>query len=214
MRKGQTLEIAMAERLQRVEESRKQRLLKKQERLRKQAHRASTLSLVANQLRVREISDKQRHAITLMVDFSTVWTYRQIAEKVGCTVGTIRNWKNDPFFLKELDKEITKRKTFPRLKAFRQFFKRVQRGDLRALNMYFKMTGDIKEVIATEGANNTGMPDVDLDQEIQTLSDELGIEVVGPRRLPVSSTATVRAASREEKEKGSSRSVVLRQVRP
>src|SRR6266581_4177126 len=60
----------------------------------------------AAKLRTRILSDKQRVAIALMVDFVHNFSYEYVASRVGVDIQTFYNWRNDPLFLRELDKEI------------------------------------------------------------------------------------------------------------
>ena len=121
------------------------------------------------------LSDKQRLAIALMVDFVHNYSYEYIAAKVGIEIATLYHWRNDPLFLRELDKEITRRRSFIRIHAFRNIHRAITRGDMKATYMYLKMSGDLKENV--ELIDNTGreaeMDDNQLDAEISRLGKHI-----------------------------------------
>lgn len=122
----------------------------------------------------RVIDDKQRLAINLMVDFVRARSYQSIADYIGVSVDQISNWRNDPVFLAALNKEITRRKSFIRLHAFRNVHRAVLRGDMKATWNYLKMSGDLKENIdLIDPTGETEMDDTQLEQEIATLSEKL-----------------------------------------
>lgn len=139
-----------------------------------EAFKRGTLSGAA---KIRSLTDKQRMAIDLLSDFVNCWSYQYVAEKVGVTMRRMNQWRNDSFFIKQLDIAITKKKTMMRREAFRHFFKRIKKGDARAIRDYFKMSGDLKENIVLEDHNLDSMPEAQLDLEIAKLSGELGIEL-------------------------------------
>jgi len=128
----------------------------------------------ASKLRPKILSDKQRMAIHLMTDFVHNFSYDWIAARLGVHLDTIYNWRNDPLFLRELDKEITRRRSFIRLHAFRNVHRAVIRGDMKATWNYLKMSGDLKENI--EVIDRTGeheLSDNELNQEIVKLTQQL-----------------------------------------
>lgn len=174
-------------RVKQIEFSRRDRLERRKQELYRAQHSKDAKQLskakaaFAREFRVKELNDKQRHAISLLVDFVNRWPDVYIARQVGVNIHTLRSWKNDPFFLGELDKEITRRKTFIRLKAFRNFFRLIDKGNLKATLAYFKMTGDLEELKPSGEVPGAGSSDAQLDKEIQRLQDELGLEVVESR---------------------------------
>jgi hypothetical protein len=129
--------------------------------------------------KVKVLNEKQLKAVTLMSDFMNDWSPEYICGQCSINLATLYNWRNDPFFIKALDKEITRRQTMFRLEAHRKLFKQIKKGNPRLLLAYLKMTGDMKErVEVTDGDNKKdldSMNESQLDAEIQRLSDELGI---------------------------------------
>jgi|SRR3990172_5126869 len=126
--------------------------------------------------KVRELSDKQRRAILMLSDFMHDYPKRYIANQLDITTMTLWNWRNDPLFIAELDKELTKRKTAFRLEAYKHTFRRIRRGDRRVIRDYFKMTGDLKHMVDVK-VEEVQTPNEDLDAEISRLTNELGISV-------------------------------------
>lgn len=122
------------------------------------------------------VSEQQKLAIAMLVDFEKNYPMEYIAAKVGVRVRRLQAWKNDPFFLKEMDREITRRRNKMRLKAYQNVFKRVDRGDIRTTFKYLQMTGDLSENLNITENTETEREDSDIQNEIQQLYAELGIE--------------------------------------
>lgn len=125
--------------------------------------------------KVRVLSSRQLKGIQLMSDFMNCWSPDYIAGQCGVSIAHLYKWRNDPFFMKELNQEITRRKTMMRLEAYKQLFKAVRRGKPMLLLAYLKMTGDFAEKIEVKDTTNEVKKESDLDAEIQMLQDELGI---------------------------------------
>jgi hypothetical protein len=124
---------------------------------------------------VKILNEKQHKAIALLADFINCWGPEYICGQAGINLATLYNWRNDPFFIKELDKEITRRRSMFRLEAHRQLFKRIKKGNPRLLLSYLKMTGDFKEQVEITEKTTDDKNETELDNEIQELQDELGI---------------------------------------
>ncbi len=120
------------------------------------------------------LSDKQRTVIYLMTDFIHNFSNEYICERVQITKRELYTWRNDPMFLRELDKEITRRKSFIRIHAFRNVHRAIMRGDMRSTWNYLKMSGDLKENInVTDNTGEHELNDAELNQEILRLTKQL-----------------------------------------
>jgi hypothetical protein len=125
-------------------------------------------------LRTKILDDKQRMAIFLLCDFGHNYSYAYVAARVGISESTLMSWRNDPLFLREMDKEITRRRSFMRLHAFRNVNRAIMRGDMKATWMYLKMSGDLREQV--ELVDRTGeqeLSDSELAAEIDKLQREI-----------------------------------------
>lgn len=127
--------------------------------------------------KVKTLNEKQHKAIMLMADFMNDWSPEYICGQCNICLATLYNWRNDPFFIKELDKEITRRKTMFRLEAHRRLFKQVKKGNPRLILQYLKMVGDFApekmEIVEKEDVGK--LSDGELDKEIERLQNELGL---------------------------------------
>src|SRR5258708_22360728 len=113
-------------------------------------------------------------AIYLMCDFVHNFSYEYICTRLRVDKATFYKWRNDPLFIRELDKEITRRRSFIRIHAFRNVHRAVLRGDMKATWNYLKMSGDLKET--HEVIDKTGekeLSDVELNEEITRLTQQL-----------------------------------------
>ncbi|SRR6266496_129980 len=120
------------------------------------------------------LSDKQRTAIYLMTDFIHNFSNEYICERVQVNKTEFYKWRNDPMFLRELDKEITRRRSFIRIHAFRNVHRAIMRGDMRSTWNYLKMSGDLKENInVTDNTGEHELNDAELNQEIMRLTKQL-----------------------------------------
>lgn len=125
-------------------------------------------------LRPKVLSDKQRTAIYLMTDFVHNFSNEYICERVQVSKTEFYKWRSDPMFLRELDKEITRRRSYIRIHAFRNVHRAILRGDMRSTWNYLKMSGDLKENINV--IDNTGeheLNDAELNEEIMKLTKQL-----------------------------------------
>lgn len=125
-------------------------------------------------LRPKILSDKQRTVIYLMTDFIHNFSNEYICERVQISKRELYAWRNDPMFLRELDKEITRKRSFIRIHAFRNVHRAIMRGDMRSTWNYLKMSGDLRENINV--IDNTGeheLNDAELNAEILRLTKQL-----------------------------------------
>lgn len=175
------LPLARVKEIEKSKEERKARLKAKRiKELMKPEVRKKALENAAKArfFKVTVLSEKQHKAINLMADFMNDWGPEYIAGQCNINIATLYNWRNDPFFIKALDKEITRRQTMFRLEAHRRLFKQIKKGNPRLLLAYLKMTGDFKEKLeVTDGDKKDldSMNETQLDAEIQRLTDELGL---------------------------------------
>lgn len=122
----------------------------------------------------RVLTERQRMAIHLMTDFVHNYTNDWIIKRLGIQAGEFYRWRNDPLFLRELDKEITRRRTFIRIHAFRNVHRAILRGDMKATWNYLKMSGDLKENIeVTDRTGERELSEAELEAEIGRLTKEL-----------------------------------------
>jgi hypothetical protein len=127
-----------------------------------------------HQLKPKILSGKQREAIYLMTDFVHNFSNVYIAERLGLNLKELSTWRNDPLFIKELDKEITRRKSFIRIHAFRNVHRAILRGDMKATWNYLKMSGDLKENIeVTDRTGEHELSDEELNVEIAKLNQQI-----------------------------------------
>lgn len=122
------------------------------------------------------ITEQQAKAILLLIDFEANYPPEYIAEQCGVAVRTYHTWRNDPVFMKELDHQITIRKSRLRLEAWRQVFKKIRAGNPKILLKYLEMLGDLKKNVVVEEAEAEVLGDEDdIDAELTKLKQELGI---------------------------------------
>lgn len=123
------------------------------------------------------ITSAQREAILYLSDFSRNFTREFIAEKLRISVSTINKWMNTPLFIRQLDLEITRRRTFCHLYAMRNVNRAIMRGSMKDTWNYLKMIGVYKENV--EIVDKTGEPseltDEQLDTEIHSLNSKLTV---------------------------------------
>lgn len=125
-------------------------------------------------LKPKILSDKQRTAIYLMTDFVHNFSNQYICERVGISKNELYKWRNDPMFLRELDKEITRRRSFIRIHAFRNVHRAILRGDMKSTWNYLKMSGDLKENInVIDSTGEHELNDAELNEEILRLTKQL-----------------------------------------
>jgi len=166
-----------SKRLAEIEKSKTAREQRRWRFLTSEKHRKKVLEGAARArfFKVKILNEKQHKAIALLSDFINCWGPEYIAGQVGINIATLYNWRNDPFFIKELDKEITRRRSMFRMEAHRQLFKQIKKGKPRLLLAYLKMTGDFKEQLEITEKTPDDVSEDKLDEEIQRLQDELGI---------------------------------------
>jgi len=125
-------------------------------------------------LKTKILQPKQRQAIMLLVDMERNYNDRFISQRLGIDKSTLRSWKTDPLFLRELDKEINRRMNYIRLHAMRNVNRAIRRGSMKDTWNYLKMIGDFKEV--HEIVDRTGESELDdsqLNEEIDNLQFQL-----------------------------------------
>jgi hypothetical protein len=113
------------------------------------------------------LNQTQRMAIHLLTDFVHNYSYAYISKYLCIAPATLSNWRNQPLFIRELDKEITRRKSFVRVHAFRNINRSIMRGNVKDSWKYLEMTGDLKKGLVIE--DNTGekeLSDEELEQQI------------------------------------------------
>jgi hypothetical protein len=109
-----------------------------------------------------------------MTDFVHNFSNEYICERAQVTKQEFYKWRNDPMFLRELDKEITRRRSFIRIHAFKNVHRAILRGDMKATWNFLRMSGDLKENINI--VDNTGeheLNDAELNEEIMRLTKQL-----------------------------------------
>lgn len=157
-----------------VEEEDKRRLMRLKEAKDNKDIKKVVNMWAEEKLQPKILNDKQRMAIHLMTDFVHNFSNAYICERLAISKEQLYKWRNDPMFLRELDKEITRRRSFIRIHAFRNVHRAILRGDMKSTWNYLKMSGDLKENINV--VDNTGeqeLSDNELNQEIMRLTKQL-----------------------------------------
>lgn len=127
-----------------------------------------------DKLRPKILSEKQRMVIYLMTDFVHNFSNEYICERANISKAEFYKLRNDPMFLNALDKEITRRRSFIRIHAFRNVHRAILRGDMKATWNYLKMSGDLKEnVNLVDSTGEHELNDAELNQEIMSLTAQL-----------------------------------------
>lgn len=128
-----------------------------------------------DQLKPKILDKVQRMAIALMCDFANTYTDKQIYTRLGVSSSDFYKWKNDPLFIRELDKEITRRQNYMRLIAYRNVFRSINRGNMKDTWNYLKMIGDLRETmdIRDRTGEDVEKSDSELAKEIIDLQSEL-----------------------------------------
>lgn len=128
-----------------------------------------------DQLKPKILDKVQRMAIALMCDFANTYTDKQIYTRLGVSSADFYKWKNDPLFIRELDKEITRRQNYMRLIAYRNVFRSINRGNMKDTWNYLKMIGDLRETmdIRDRTGEDVEKSDSELAKEILDLQSEL-----------------------------------------
>lgn len=130
-----------------------------------------------------DITTKQRIALSYLVDFGKTYSPEYIAAQAGVSHQTLSNWRNDPVFIKALNRELDIRRTRMRLEAFRRLYKRLNQGSDKILLAYLKMTGDLGDNINLKTqAPHKVQSEGEVDKEIAALKAELGELDGRPRR--------------------------------
>jgi len=139
------------------------------------AYKGMLSAWIDNQSKPKILSDKQRMAIALMVDFVHNYTNEYVATRLDININTLGSWRNDPLFISEMDKEITRRKSFMRVHAFRNIHRAIARGSLKDSWQYLKLTGDLKENVnhIIDPTGERELSDDELKREIAQLSKQL-----------------------------------------
>jgi hypothetical protein len=161
----------------RTPEGRKKKLATFNEKIKAKKEELRLLGLKKHHLEgPLTITGKQSKAIELLLDFQNNWPPEYIAAQCGVSTRTIHNWRNDPIFLRTLDKEITSRRTRVRLEAFRMLFKKIKFGNAKFLKMYLELTGDLKQHIKIEDEQTVdSRSEGEVDKELDKLRAELGV---------------------------------------
>jgi hypothetical protein len=159
---------------------------KLQERIKLRKNQLRQLGVKRSQIESKNdkmvVSEQQAKAIELLIDFEGNHSPDYIAGQVGCATRTYHNWRNDPVFMKELDKQITLRKTRMRHEAWRLLFKRIKAGNPKILKMYFEMIGDLQKNINLKEEQVTAvLNEADVDAELAKLTEELGLDNASKR---------------------------------
>lgn len=163
---------SLRKKLEKTDELRKQRLRE----ARKQNNVRALLNELADQeLRPKILSAQQRMAIMYMADFVNNYSDKWISKKVNVDLRDLYKWKNDPLFIRALDKEITRRITYGRKIAFQNVFRALGRGDMKATFKYLEMTGDLKNTLEVKDrtGENTELSDEELAAQIAELSEQV-----------------------------------------
>jgi hypothetical protein len=129
-----------------------------------------------HQMRPKFLTDQQLMAIHLMTDFVHNYSYSWIARRIGVEDTTFSRWRNEPFFIEQLAKEIRRRRNFMLVHAYRNVHRALARGSMKDTWNFLKMTGDLvdkSEIIDRTG--ETEKSDEELQKEIEMLSKQLKV---------------------------------------
>ena len=123
-------------------------------------------------------TEQQAKLIDLLLDFDNPQNNNPewLAEQAGIAVRTYYKYRNDPGFMRALDRELTIRRTRMRLEAFRHLFRRVKFGNPKILFKYLEMLGEFKQQIEVTDKRDdpSTMTEGEVDKEIAKLKEQLG----------------------------------------
>lgn len=137
--------------------------------------RKMVVNLATKELRTKILSDKQRMAIYYMTDFVHDFKYKWIAARIGVSIKLLNTWRNDPLFMRELDKQIDRRVSYMKGQAWRNVFRRVAAGDVKVSIEYLKGIGSLRNNVDVR-VDDTGekeKDDAQLEAEIASLQTAL-----------------------------------------
>lgn len=158
---------------EKLERNRLQRIAERREKKKW----ASLMAVWADhQIKTKSLSDKQRVAIALMTDFVHNYSYEYIATRIGTDLQTITRWRNDPHFIREVDKEIRRRQNFILVHAFRNVNRAILRGSMKDTWQFLKMSGYLKDKVEIDRTGESvEMSDEELQNEILNLREQLSV---------------------------------------
>jgi len=161
MRNAEKLET---NRLKRIQEARDNRSMKNLMKL-----------WASEKLKVKTLTPEQRNAINLLADPISEHSDRYICARIGVTVRTLANWQNNLVFLRELNKEVLKRRTFSLLGAYRNVNRQVRRGSMKDTWKYLEMIGEYskKHEHKIDDTGEEPLGDDELKAEVEELTSQL-----------------------------------------
>jgi len=161
MRNAEKLE---ANRLKRIQEAQDNRSMKNIMKL-----------WAAEKLKTRTLTPEQRNAINLLADPISEHSDRYICARVGVTVRTLANWQNNLVFLRELNKEVLKRRTYSILAAYKNVNRAIRRGSMKDTWKYLEMVGEYskKHEFKIDDTGEEPLGDEELKAEVAELTSQL-----------------------------------------
>lgn len=124
--------------------------------------------------RQKSLSPEQAMAIHLMTDFSHNFTYSYIAKRIGVNESTIANWRNDPYFIEQVVKEVKRRQGHAIVLAMRNVNRALARGSMKDTWQFLKMVGMLKEQVEiTDNTGEKSLSKEELELEIESLSQQV-----------------------------------------
>lgn len=131
---------------------------------------------------IGNLEERQRMAVELLTDFHSNLKTHQICSILGITTKTLNTWRQEPYFMKLIDAELTRKRSIMRLEAYKGWFKAVRQGDTKVIKDYFKMTGDLTEELNVNVNDLSDMSTEDLEREIRAMEEDLGERPTAKKR--------------------------------
>ncbi|WP_129408073.1 phBC6A51 family helix-turn-helix protein [Marinitoga lauensis] len=113
------------------------------------------------------LSRKQLKAIEMLIDIENNYTHKEIYTQLEISHDTFYKWLKNPLFIEELNKrseEFFKRSLY---KVNAALLKKIEKGDVSAMRLYFEKLNEFKEKIELSGS---------VENKIDSKLEELTVE--------------------------------------
>lgn len=142
------------------------------------------------------LTDTQRKCAAMLVSMS--WANRSdedIAKALGVKASAIEIWRDDPNFKTFVDSLRPKELDRHKRDIVKALVDKAKSGDIRAIDLYFRLTGDIKA--AERGDSNTQGIKIVIERPSLTLKTESVVDI-----LPVNGETVVEQSPQLEDQTG------------